>query len=214
MWKGCGVADNPAELVAFDSVVIIDLLMKRSGRYEWILPIVKRAEAGSAKVVFSSMAVAEVFKIKGESIAESRKIIAEFFGKKWVIPVAASILIGEEAAEIQRGNVIDCADAVHVATALAARAEFFLTNDGDSSVKKKRNKRPILILDNKLSRDGRMLRIMTPQQYSEHFHRIGIFAPAVEPDESRPRLIHLPADEKRAETLALPDPQSPEPKTP
>ena len=40
------------------------------------------------------MAVAEVFKIEGESIAESRKIIAQFFGKKRVIPVAASILIG------------------------------------------------------------------------------------------------------------------------
>ena len=166
---------NPGtELIAFDSVVIINCLEKKKGRIEWITPIIKRAENGEIKIVVCSMAYAETVRIKDENekeLADSKAIIQEFFDKPWIVPVATSIFIGEQAAELQRIHEIDCADAIHLASAVFAHAPVFLTNDGAHAVKKKRKQKPMLPLDKKIMVDGKPLRIMTPQDYDEMLHR-------------------------------------------
>ncbi len=154
--------------IAFDSVVVIDLLDQKQGRYEWIKPIVATAEAGELLVVVCAMGVAEVVGCPGKTADQSRAIIKEFFDKSWIVPLAVSVQIAEAAAEIQRRHKADCADAVHLAAAIYSKSSYFLTNDGDSpTTKKKRNKRPLLPLDKKLMVDGQPLRIVTPQRYHE-----------------------------------------------
>lgn len=166
------MATNPKERIAWDSVVVIDCLQKRKppddDRYKWIKPMVARAEADELEVCVCAMGVAETVRVPDKENDESVSIIQAFYANTWVLPVAVSIFIGEQAAQIQRDHRIDCADAVHVAAAIFAGCSIFLTNDGDHEVKKKRKSRPILGLDKKLAAaDGSQFRIMTPRDYHE-----------------------------------------------
>lgn len=162
------MATNPVERIALDSVVVIDLLDQKPGRYDWIKPIVKGAEDRELLIVVCAMGVAETVEVPGKTADQSRAIIKEFFDKSWIFPVAVTMPIGESAAEIQRTHRVDCADAVHLAAAIQSKSPFFLTNDGDSPTKKKRKSRPLLVLDKQLNGlDGNPLRIVTPQTYHQ-----------------------------------------------
>jgi predicted nucleic acid-binding protein len=169
------VGDNTPHRVAFDSVVVIDCLQKTDGRYEWISPIVTDAENGLIVVIVSTMAISETVGIVGYTNDQSRNIIHDFYRKKWVFPITPGILISELSQEIQRSHRVDCADAVHLATALFEKTPIFLTNDGDSKKKKKRKKRPLLPLNGLISYEGTTLRIMTPKDYYTYRRSIGIF---------------------------------------
>jgi hypothetical protein len=166
-----GVAANVAQLIAWDSCVILDCLCKDKspGPYHWIEPMVKRANKGELAVVVSTLSIAEVFFIRGVLPNDQLPIIEGFFDYTWVRAEAAGIKIGKIARDIRRQHQIDGIDAVHLATALSVGGvEFFLTSDGTS----KQNKTPILPLDKQLSHDGRTLRIMTAKQYDDHLRML------------------------------------------
>lgn len=162
-----GVAANTLQLIAWDSCVILDCLSKVNapGPYQWIKPMVERAEKEELAIVVSTLSIAETFFIRGVPAENQIPIIEGFFDYTWVRPEAAGIKIGKIARDIRRKHQIDGIDAVHLATALSVDAvEFFLTTDGVA----RKNKTPILVLDKMLSFEGRTLRIMTAKQYDDH----------------------------------------------
>ena len=152
---------NKHEIIAWDSTVTIDCVSKRVGRYQWIQPLIVRAEAGELMVVVSTMAIMETFKIQGETTENADRIIQEFFDRKWIDPVAAGRKVAEVAARTRRDHGIKGIDSIHVATALVTKTDVLLTDDGRNSDKKN----TLLPLDGLISLDGRVLRIMTPEKY-------------------------------------------------
>lgn len=155
---------NTRKLMAWDSVVVIDCLEKRVGRYEFISPLIKEAEAKELTVVVSTMAQTETQRFAGSQPEDEIRIIDEFFDREWVHPEDMGSAIAKIARDICIKHKIEHRDAVHIATAKFRHCPIFLTNDG--MAKKKRA--PLLPLDGKiLLSDGTPLRIMTPQQYME-----------------------------------------------
>jgi predicted nucleic acid-binding protein len=155
-----------------------------------------RAEAGELLIVVSTMAIAETYKIDGETPDGAKRIIQEFFDRKWIDPVAAGRRVAEVAAEIRRGHGIKGADSIHVATALVTRCPILLTDDG----RDKSKKHTLLPLDGLLALDGDPLRIMTPEDY--HAMRVA----EVNPIFAKPEAAA--ADDARdqiAEPTTLPD---------
>lgn len=163
-WKGCEVAGNQGNKIAWDSTVIIDCLQKKVGRYEWVEPLIKEAESDGLMIVVSALALAEAFRVDGQPATDDLQIIESFFDRPYIYPESATTHIGKIARDLRRDYGIDGIDAMHVATAIGTGCEFFLTNDGEA----RKKKTPLLPLDGKIPIDGsRFLRVMTPKQYQE-----------------------------------------------
>jgi len=143
-------------------MVVIDCLEKRAGRYEFIAPIIKRAESKEVMIVVSTFAQTETQRINGYTDADSERIIEEFFDREWVHPEAPIQAICKLAGKLARDHNMATVDATHVATAAFTNCRVFLTNDGVA----KKKKQPLLPLDGQiLCADGTPLRIMTPSLY-------------------------------------------------
>ena len=157
------MATNQLSLVAWDSVVVIDFLDQKAGRYQFILPIAKDAEAKKLTIVVSTMAVAETLHL-GHVKPDEEQVISDFFDRPDVHREAAGLFVCERARDIRKAHQVDGADAIHLATAAAIDVPFFLTNDGEN----KRKKKPLLPLNQKiLMANGQPLQIITPEDYDK-----------------------------------------------
>lgn len=157
------MATNQLPRVAWDSVVVIDFLDQKAGRYSFILPIAKDAENGKLMIVVSTMAIAETLHL-GHLKPDEEQIIFDFFERPYVHREAAGLFVCEQARDIRRAHPVDGADSIHLATAALLDVPFFLTNDGES----KRKKKPLLPLDKKIIMANKQpLRIMTPEDYDK-----------------------------------------------
>jgi predicted nucleic acid-binding protein len=163
------VAKPSDKLVAWDSCVILDCLQKDRPPYVHIRPLVEDAQAGKLAIVVSSVAIAEVFFIRGQTPEEQLATIEGFFDYSWVRTEAAGLNISKVARDVCRaGHKVDPLDAIHLATALKSGATVFLTYDGTAARKKKT---PLLPLNGLLSIDGGPpLRILTPETYQRELY--------------------------------------------
>lgn len=164
---GCAVASNLIPSICLDSCVVIDLLEKREGRIEWLIPFVREAEDGKLKLVVSTMVIAETLRVDGLDTDEQRQLIRDFFENDFIYAFNVDRRVAERAQDLRRNHKLDGADSVHLATAIVAQCPYLLTNDGAGKTKRK----GLINLDQKVIRsDGSPLRIITPADY----HKIQI----------------------------------------
>lgn len=121
-----------AKKIYFDSCVWIRLIQKEPG-YENIEYAIERAKTGEIEIWTSSLALAEVYKMKCGSIAEVNDVAFEdFIQQDFVVEVQLdhSVAVKGRAlcrahAKLKKPN-----DGVHLATAVLWNCDEFYTIDG------------------------------------------------------------------------------------
>jgi predicted nucleic acid-binding protein len=119
-------------LIYWDSNVFIDLIEKTPARYQVLEGIVNSAERGEVRIVTSAMSLVEVSKLNnlGGVLPEwKEKLIVQFFENDYISVRTVDRVVAETARPIIRGHNLKAPDAIHVATALLARAQVLHTYD-------------------------------------------------------------------------------------
>ena len=109
-------------------------LMEKNERYENLLDrFFSAMDQGRFRVIASTIVLAEVlvkpYRLEQWRIAEKYESIFEGIPHLSLLPVDRKI--ARTAAKIRAEHSLLTPDAVHLATAVTARADFFLTNDRD-----------------------------------------------------------------------------------
>ena len=143
----------------WDSCCFISRLQRDAARISNLEYITDEAAAGRIQIIKSTMAIAEVCYLNrhadDEQTEKDAELVARFFDNEYITVVQLSRTIAEEAARINRQHGAKPADAIHLATALAADAQIVHTYD---------NKR-LLKLDGKVGNPP--LTITTPDSVSQ-----------------------------------------------
>ena len=166
--------------VLWDSCVCIDFLggnARFPARAEHARLLFREHFEERLLVMCSAMAAMEVRHVEGApDPEESERRIVDFF--RDVEPVAFDQSTARDARLLLRDHPgkLQQRDAVHVATALATRCEFLLTNDGDGNMGQKRKERPLLPLSGLLGGDP-VLQIVTPEAYWNERHSKDLIFP-------------------------------------
>jgi len=115
----------------WDSCIFIDGLKQTSGRFPQIKHLESEAKAGRLFIFSSTMAIAEVVKLKdyGPLTEEQIREISSYFRHKFIRIIPVDRLIARSAAEIVREHNLKPPDAIHVATALRSRCAVLYTYD-------------------------------------------------------------------------------------
>ena len=152
---------NKSPQLAWDSTTFLDCLQKTPGEIAHIEPMVRDGEAGKLIIICSTMAIAEVLKLKDGTGAEYRAI-EQFFNNSYIERVALDKEIAAKARDIRRHKncKLRSEDAVHLATAIITECSALITTDGDkpkgSSAKK------LLTFHNRFG-----IEILTPKQWTK-----------------------------------------------
>jgi predicted nucleic acid-binding protein len=94
--------------------------------------ILALAESGAFQIYASTFIEAEVIKAPGEAeplTPEQEKTIADYLNREFIVWVEVDRLIAQKARQLSRTYGIKPPDAVHVATAIRANCDQFLTWD-------------------------------------------------------------------------------------
>jgi len=128
-------SDKP--VIMLDSCVLIDTIQKTPGRYCFIEPYVKEAEAGKLFIVLSVVSLAEVCYLKerhkeGVSMDDQIREIEEWLDREYIRTINVDRRIARRAARLRSpdGSNLKTPDAIVVATALVAGVPKLFTFDG------------------------------------------------------------------------------------
>jgi predicted nucleic acid-binding protein len=121
----------------WDTCNFLTILKKDKVHYEGCLEILKEAEDGRLKIITSTLTIAGIIKIgdnkptpKTES--EESKVIIDFFKHEYIIPVEFTRKTAEASREIAwKFGIRKGFDAMHIATAIIAKVDFFETTDDE-----------------------------------------------------------------------------------
>ena len=106
----------------WDSSVVIGYLAGYPRIADACKNINSRAERGELEVVVSALATIEVAYLQGVDDITAERLIQEFFGREYVVPVAIDVRIAHNARTLVRkykhGPSLKPLDAAHVATAI------------------------------------------------------------------------------------------------
>jgi predicted nucleic acid-binding protein len=94
--------------------------------------ILQLAEEGHFQVYGSTFVAAEVIKVPGDPAplsAEQERVIVGYFQRDFMVLLELDLLTAEKARELARDHGLKPPDAVHVATAIRAGCDQFLTWD-------------------------------------------------------------------------------------
>ncbi len=156
-----------SKLIYLDSCVVLDSLIKDPDFYNHVEPIIKDAEAGNLKIVLSVLARAEIIKVKTSekekttlSDEDATALIESFFRQEFVTVHAVNARTATEAGKLRKRFPLDTPDAIHLATAIEAKAQAFITRDGDNKGKRKKTK--ILSCKKQLANQ---IVILTPKEF-------------------------------------------------
>ena len=124
----------PASRRLWDSSVVIGYLAGDQRLYPACAQIIQQAERNETEILVSQMAVVETAYLKGQSDADSERLIREFFSREYVIPVNVDgpvSAIAQGLIRKYRSNPgIKPPDAVHLATAILWQIPVVETADG------------------------------------------------------------------------------------
>ena len=119
----------------WDSNVVIGYLAGYSGIADACNNIISRAERGELEIVVSTLATIEVSYLEGVDDMTAERLIQEFFGRDYVLPVAIDVRVAQDARRLVRkyrqGPSLKPLDAAHLATAIQWRIPVLETTDDD-----------------------------------------------------------------------------------
>ena len=121
----------------WDSTNFISLIAEdEPSRAETCQRILEDAEQGTSQVVISALTIAEVIKPKGQPVLteDAETTISNFFLHEYMLVYDLNRAIAEHARKLARQHGLRPNDAVHLATAIAAKVDVFETyNTNDFS---------------------------------------------------------------------------------
>jgi len=116
----------------WDSCAFIHRFQETPKHVEALKEHIAQAKIGACHIVTSAVTLAEVYKIPDLGILpiEVSNRIMEFFKNEYVVVYQADRPVCEEAHHIQRlHHGLLPMDAIHISTALAAKADVLITSD-------------------------------------------------------------------------------------
>lgn len=116
--------------IYWDTSVWIAWTNNRFGSRDLLTALLRRAEAGKIEIVVSSMTMAE-FAPRDKNI--DLKLEA-YLKRPYFVPVQTSFVVAKEARDLvraHRSTNLKGADAVHIASALRASADYLFSYDND-----------------------------------------------------------------------------------
>lgn len=120
-----------AELIYWDSDAFLGWLQSEPGKAELCEGALKRAESGEALIITSALTIAEVLWMRGapKIKREKAEILRRFFRRSFIRVRNVTRVISESAQDLVWDHNIKPKDAIHVATALDAKAPILETFD-------------------------------------------------------------------------------------
>ncbi len=119
----------------WDSSIVIGYLAGSPELANDCPQIIAQAERGELEIVVSAMATIEVAYLKGLDDQDAEAKIQEFFGRRYIIPVAIDVRVAAIARDLVRkyrdGPKIKPPDAAHLATAVQWNIPVIETTDPD-----------------------------------------------------------------------------------
>lgn len=119
------------KIVALDTAPLIYFIEKHPEFHQRVRPFFLGMQRGDFEVVTSTMTITEVlvhpFRHDDDTLVATYRDILRNAAHLRTIPVTAKI--AEIAARLRADHNIRTPDAIQAATAIAAKANFFLTND-------------------------------------------------------------------------------------
>lgn len=124
--------------VYWDSCVFIAFIQGEDGRADVIERLLRDAEEGRLQIVTSALTLVEVSRLPdGPPITdEDDKRLQSYFEHRFIHLVELNRFIAGQARRIARQHGVPNNDAIHVATAIAAKAQRFFTYDEDDLIAK------------------------------------------------------------------------------
>lgn len=117
--------------IALDTVSIVYFLERHPAHFLTAKELFSRLEAGEISGVISSLVFAELlvpaYREHKTELADTIIQILSNFPNLVTLPLTTEI--SKEAAKIRAEQNLRTPDAIHVATALAGKADYFVTND-------------------------------------------------------------------------------------
>ncbi|HVV63554.1 MAG TPA: type II toxin-antitoxin system VapC family toxin [Pseudolabrys sp.] len=129
----------PAEIVYWDSDCFLALFQNEKGKVEHCEGTLERAEKGEVVIITSTLTLAEVLWLRdGPKLAKDKaEIIRKFFRRSYIRLRNVTRVTSESAQDLVWNEGVRPKDAIHVATALEAKADALETFD-DGLLKKSR----------------------------------------------------------------------------
>lgn len=117
---------------AWDAVCLIGWLAEEEDKQDVCEPVIRSAEKGNVRIIVSTLAVAEVIKLRHHPPIprDAQEKIAGFFKQPYIFMRNLDPATAFLAQQLTWDHGIDPKDAVHVATALRHGAEYLDTFDG------------------------------------------------------------------------------------
>jgi len=114
----------------WDSSAFISRIQRTAGRIEVLEHITGRAEEGEVEIVTSAFTLCEVAKGDESVLPEDQeKMIVNFFENPYILIQQVDAFVAARTRDIVRGFGLKPADALHVASALAASVSEMHTYD-------------------------------------------------------------------------------------
>ena len=134
------------ELIYWDSDAFLGWLQEEKGKVELCLGTIERAEAGEVIIVTSALTLAEVLWMRNAPKIPKDKavILRKFFRRSYIRVRNVTRSVSELAQDLVWDKGIKPKDAIHVATALEARAPILETFDEGLIAKSRRAGTPPL----------------------------------------------------------------------
>jgi predicted nucleic acid-binding protein len=133
------VEDLKGKRVGLDTSPFIYYVEEKTGYVEMLDPFFEAVDRGQISIVTSTVTLLEVLvqPLKKGDTTLAQQYRDMLFNTKGLITFPVSPEIAEEAAQLRALHTIRTPDSIQMATAIKARAQFFLTNDAQlSSIKR------------------------------------------------------------------------------
>jgi len=154
------------EAIVWDSCVIIDAIQKTEGRYQYIEPMITKAQKGELLIVISLHSVTEVLYLRdlasqGMPQSQQDDLIAQWLGNSYILKRTADTPIVDKARRLRITHQgLTQTDAIILATALVNNVDTLVTYDNNG----KKGRVSLLGLDGVIGDPP--LRIKTPDEFS------------------------------------------------
>lgn len=129
----------PVEIVYWDSACFLALFQNEKGHAELCEGTLERAEKGEVVIITSTLTVAEVLWLRdGPKLSQDKAdIIRKFFRRSYIRLRNVTRVTSESAQDLVWDSNVKPKDAIHLATAIEAKADAVETFD-DGLLKKSR----------------------------------------------------------------------------